>query len=561
MRFGRNHLDESSMSLGFQEKLWFSSWPKDVPKSIDYPEVSMGQMLRKTAEKFPENSALNYSKQKITYRELDVLTARFAEAIRDRGVEKGDRVAIYLPNFPEFVVAYYGALKTGAIAVAISPAYKERELLHILTDSDARVIVCWDKLLQFVNAVKEKRKIDHIITAAGRASLFQRPTGSSEVVQRETENMNMLLADYDGISGLAEIQPKNDLALLQYTGGTTGVPKGAMLTHYNLAVNAFQFSTWLGMKTGEIHLAALPLFHIYGMTAAMNAPICTAGSIVLIPDARDTNAIIQAIDDFKPTVFCGVPALYVALINQPDINEHKLHSIRVCVSGASPLPQQVQRKFEELTGGRLVEGYGMTETSPVTHVNPLDNREKNRPGSIGIPISDTDARIVDSDNEERALPVGAVGELLIRGPQVMIGYWRNIQETKTVLRDGWFYSGDIASEDKDGYFRIVDRKKDMINVSGLKVWPREVEELLNEHHAIRETAVVGTPDPTSGEAVKAFVVLKDEFRDKVSVSEIISFCKERIANYKAPKVILFQDELPKSSVGKILRRELREQSR
>jgi long-chain acyl-CoA synthetase len=544
------------MSVEPPEKPWIGCWPKDVPKSIDYPEISLGQMLHKTAGTFPENPALYYSKQKITFFELETLAGRFGKALQERGVRKGDRVALYLPNIPEFVVAYHAVLRIGAIGVAVSPLYKERELLRILTDSEAGVIVCWDKLLQLVEAAGNKRKLDHIITATGHDMSLRVSNLTRENSTLETENVNALIAENDGVSSLAEIQPRKDVALLQYTGGTTGVPKGAMLTHYNLVANAIQFSTWLGMKAGEVHLAALPLFHIYGMTVAMNAPILTSGSIVLIPDPRDTDAILQAIDNFRPTVFCGVPATYLAIIDRSDMHRDRLRSIRVCVSGASPLPFQVQQKFEAMIGGRLVEGYGLTEASPVTHVNPLDSVEKNRSGSIGIPISDTEAKIVDAETGDHVQPPGIAGELVIRGPQVMIGYWRNAQETKMALRDGWLHSGDIATMDSDGYFRIVDRKKDMINVSGMKVWPREVEEVLYEHPAVREAAAVSIPDPTSGEAVKAFVVLKEGCKE-VAPSEIVEFCKERIASYKAPKIVVFQDTLPKTSVGKILRRELR----
>jgi long-chain acyl-CoA synthetase len=526
--------------------------------SIDYPDISLAQMLHNTAESLPENPALYYSKQKITFSELETLVGKFGKALQERGVRKGERVALYLPNIPEFVVAYYAVLRIGAIGVAISPLYKDRELLQILTDSGARAIVCWDKLLQFVEAAGSRRKLDRIITATGH-DVSLRASNLTQESTQETENMSTLIAENDSITSLADIQPTKDVALLQYTGGTTGVPKGAMLTHYNLVANATQFSTWLGMKTGEVHLAALPLFHIYGMTVAMNAPILTSGSIALIPDPRDTDAILQAIDNLKPTVFCGVPATYLAIINRSDMHRDKLRSIRVCVSGASPLPLQVQQEFEELSRGRLVEGYGLTEASPVTHVNPLDSLEKNRSGSIGIPISDTEAKIVDAETGEHAQPPGIPGELVIRGPQVMIGYWHNAQETKIALRDGWLHSGDIAIMDSDGYFRIVDRKKDMINVSGMKVWPREVEEVLYEHPAVREAAAVSTPDPTSGEAVKAFVILKDGYKE-VTHSEIIQFCKERIANYKAPKIVVFRETLPKTSIGKILRRELRDKT-
>lgn len=525
-------------------KPWIKNWPQNVPESLDYPEISLGNMLRMSATESPQNIAVYYSESKTTFRELDRIADRFGEALQGLGIRKGERVAIYLPNFPQFVFAYYGALRVGAIVVTISPLYKERELAHILSDSGAKALICWDKLYPYVEAAKDKIKVVDIIT-----------TGASYPI---SDGLKALLAKYQGSPKPVEIDPKKDLALLQYTGGTTGIPKGAMLTHYNLVVNTVQFSTWLRMKPGgEVHLSVLPFFHIYGMTVAMNVPVYTSSPMVLIPDARDINGILRATDNYKPTIFCGVPATYVALINQPDIRQHDLSSIRVCVSGASPLPLQVQRRFEELTGGRLVEGYGLTETSPVTHVNPLDDPAKNRSGSIGIPISDTEAKIVDLELGDHHLPLGTPGELVVRGPQVMMGYWNNPEETKMALRNGWFHTGDIATMDSDGYFRIVDRKKDMINVSGLKVWPREVEEILYEHPAIKEAAAVAVPDLASGEAVKAYVVLKDESKGKVAVSQIIEFCKEKIAAYKAPKIVEFRDALPKSSVGKILRRELR----
>ena len=547
------------MSSASSEAPWFRNWPMDVPRTINYPPASLADFLSKTSETHPNNVALYYSGGKTTYKELCSFANRFGRAVQDRGVEKGDRVAIYLPNLPQFVVAYYGTLMVGGTVVAISPMYKENELFQILADSAAKVLVSWDKLLPYARNVRHKTKVEAVITCnfndfpGSSSNAMRDQTGQDEV------DMNTLLEDLSSSPKRVEIQPKQDLALLQYTGGTTGSPKGAMLTHYNLVANAIQFSTWLRLNLGtEVHLAALPLFHIYGMTVAMNVPISTSSSLVLIPDARDTDAVLRAIDEYKPTIFCGVPAMYKILLNHPGIAKHGLRSIRVCVSGASPLPIQVQKRFEELSGGRLVEGYGLTEASPVTHVNPIDNPEKNRSGSIGIPISDTAARIVDVETGDNALPSGTIGELVISGPQVMLGYWNNLEETKMALRGGWLYTGDIASMDSDGYFRIVDRKKDMINASGLKVWPREVEDVLYDHPAIKEVAVVASPDPISGEVVKAFVTLNDEYRGKVQASEIIDFCKSRIADYKAPRIVDFRDALPTSSVGKILRRQLRE---
>ena len=547
------------MTAETKEWPWFNHWPEDVPRTIDYPELPLARVLSNVAKSHPEKVAVYYSDGKITFRELHTFANRFGKALQDYGIEKGDHVAIYLPNIPHFVVAYYGALEVGACVVAISPIYKERELLHILADSSARILVCWDKLLPYVRNVRDRTKLERMITCSTNESLLLDSKSTHEQIAQAEVDMNAFLTKASGPGKTVEIQPKADLALLQYTGGTSGTPKGAMLTHYNLVVNAIQFSSWLRLRPGgEVHLAVLPFFHIYGMTVAMNVPIYTSSAMILIPDARDTDAILHAIDQCKPTIFCGVPAMYMALMNRQDIGKHALNSIRICVSGASPLPTQVQRRFEELTGGRLVEGYGLTETSPVTHVNPIDVQENNRPGSIGLPISDTEARIVDIDTGSTDLPPGSTGELVVRGPQIMLGYWNNPEETRRVLRNGWVYTGDIASMDSDGYFRIVDRKTDMINVAGLKVWPREVEEVLYEHPAVKEVAAVAVPDSTNGQVVKVFVTLKDGQEGKISASEIIEFCKARIADYKAPRIVDFRGTLPKSSVGKILRRQLRE---
>jgi long-chain acyl-CoA synthetase len=354
------------------------------------------------------------------------------------------------------------------------------------------------------------------------------------------------------------LDPAEDIALLQYTGGTTGIPKAAMLTHRNLVVNAIQFATWLYLRDRDVSLSVLPFSHIYGMTAALNSPIYTSSKMILISDPRDTGLLVDAIDKYEPTIFCGVPTLYTDLLNYPNIKEHKIRSIRTCISGASHLPQEIQRRFEELTGGRLVEGYGLTEAGPVTHVNPLDSPEKNRPGSIGIPISDTICKVVDAESGDRELSPSEEGELVVKGPQVMLGYWRMRNETNLALKDGWLFTGDIVTMDRDGYFRIVDRKKDVINVSGFKVWPREVEETLYEHPAIKEAAAIPIPDIESGERVKAFVVLNDEFKGRVSISEITSFCNGRLAAYKVPRIVEIRESLPKTSVGKILRRKLKD---
>ena len=545
------------------EKPWLSSWPQGVSQSIKYPEIALGEVLRNSAAESPDSVAVSYFGTELTFKQLDKLVDKFAEALQDLGIKKGDRVAIYLPNVPQFVIAYYAALRVGAIVVALSPLYKETEISHILRDSGAQVLIAWDRLYPFVQAVRGETKLTNVITTSVRDYLppllrmLSPLKGVKSYACPGALDMKAVLAKYSGEPKPVEVKAR-DVALLQYTGGTTGIPKGAMLTHYNLVVNVEQVREWLQVRPGQdIHLSVLPFFHIFGMTTAMNLPINMKSKMVLVPDARDIPGVLNTIEKEKPTMFAGVPTLYIALINMPDIQKRNMRSVRVCFSGASALPLEVQRKFEALTGGRLVEGYGLTETSPVTHVNPLDDPKKNRPGSIGIPVSDTESKVVDLETGERDLPAGEAGELVIRGPQVMMGYWNKPEDNKVSLRDGWFYTGDIASMDPDGYFRIVDRKKDMIDVSGYKVWPREVEERLFEHPAVREAAVVGIPDAKSGEAVKAFVVLKQGYEGKVTGDEISTFCKQKIASYKAPKVVEFKGELPKTVVGKVLRRELK----
>jgi long-chain acyl-CoA synthetase len=545
-------------------KPWLSSWPQGVPQSIKYPEISLGEILRKSASESPNQVAVIYFGTRLTFRELDSLVDKFGEALQDLGIKKGDRVGIYLPNIPQFLIAYYGALRIGGIVVALSPLYKETEIGHILKDSGAKVLVAWDNRYPYVQAVKDTTELTTVITTSVRdylspiLRLLSPLKGVKSYACPGAQDMKTLLAKYPGQPRPVEINPKKDVALLQYTGGTTGIPKGAMLTHYNLIVNVAQCMEWGQLRPGvDVHLSVLPFFHIFGMTTAMNSPIYTRSTMILVPDARDLSGILKTIDKNKPTIFCGVPTLYNGLINRPDIQKHNLRSVRLCISGASALPVEVQRKFEALTGGRLVEGYGLTETSPLTHCNPLDDPQKNRLGTIGIPVSDTEAKVMDIDTGERSLPAGEAGELIIRGPQVMMGYWNKPEDNKMSLRGGWFYTGDIASMDPDGYFRIVDRKKDMIDISGYKVWPREVEERLFEHPAIMETGVVGIPDARSGEAVKAYVVLKPGYEGKVTAEEISNFCKQKIASYKAPKVVEFKAELPKTVVGKVLRRELK----
>ena len=547
------------------EKPWFRFYPKEVPHSIDYPNITLSEALKESAQKFPDNPAIIYFGKRISYRELDELVDKFATALQDMGVKKGDRVGVQLPNIPQFVIAFYGALRAGAICVACSPLYKAREIEHQLNDSGTETLVCMDTLYPIVQKIREATKLRNVVTTSPRdylppllRTLAPLKGVKSHKCPGATDFLAVMKTSGPNPKPVA-VKP-DELALLQYTGGTTGVPKGAMITHRNLIANAAQCEVELPIRRGiDINVTALPLFHIFGMTCAMNAAVLTGTTMLMIPDPRDPKAILSAISKYKATVFCSVPTMYIALINRPDIKKYDLSTVRACLSGAAPLPVEVQKKFEQLTGGRLVEGYGLTESSPVSHVNPLDDPKKNRPGSIGIPVPDTEAKIVDLETGTKDLKPNEVGELVLKGPQVMQGYWNKPDETKITLKGGWLFTGDIAKMDEDGYFYIVDRKKDMIDVSGLKVWPREVEEVLYEHPAVNEAAVIGVPDAYRGETVKAYVTLKPGYQGKVTEEDIIKFCKEKIANYKAPRMVEFRESLPKTLVGKILRRALKEE--
>jgi long-chain acyl-CoA synthetase len=552
------------------EKPWFKFWPKGTPKHIDYPEIPLFGLLKNTAEKYPDKTALVYFDREITYKELDLLSDKFATALADLGVKKGDKVAIFLPNTPQFVITYYGAIKTGAIETAISPLYKEREVEHQLNDSEAETIVVLDLLYPIVEKVWEKTKLKHVIVTglkdympsakAFLGSLLKKIPSHKVEPKTGIYFFKDLISKYPANPPKVEINSREDLVALQYTGGTTGTSKGAMLTHMNLVSNAIMCAAWLqGTESDETFLAVLPLFHIYGMTTSMNAPIYLAGKSILLP-RFEVSSTFQAIQKYRVTVFCGAPTMYAMLLSHPDLGKYDCTSVRFCISGSAPLPPEVQKKFMEVTGGVLVEGYGLTESSPVTHCNPLDKSMKTvKVGSIGLPWPDTDAKIMDVETGEKELGVGEVGELVVKGPQMMKGYWKMPDETAAVLRKGWLYTGDIGKMDEDGYFYITDRKKDLIKYKGYSVYPREIEDVLYEHPAVKLCGVIGKPDPVAGEIPKAFVVLKEEAT--ATEKEIMDFVNERVAPYKAIRVLEFRKELPMTLVGKVLRRVLQEEEK
>jgi len=524
-------------TLNFEAKPWLKHWPTDVPKTIKCSAISLHGLLEQATQNYPQKIAIVYGEQEITYAQLDCFSNQFANALAQLEVKKGDRIALYMPNISQFVIAYFGALKAGAVVTAISPLHREREVEYQLCDSGAQTIVTLDTLVSVVTHVAEKTQLKNfIITTLADCFLYSFFKG----VPNDKLNVT--------------IKPAEDLATLQYTGGTTGTAKAAMLTHSNLVSNALAFAAMIQGTTRDNFLTVLPLFHIYGMTTSMTVPVSLAAKMVLLPKFEPAKAC-EAIERHKITVFCGVPTMYQILLADHDIVKYDLTSIRVCISGASSLPPHIQKQFMGVTGGFLAEGYGLTEASPVTHCSPVD-KALLCVGSIGLPLPDTDAKIVDLETGEKTLNVGETGELAVKGPQIMKGYWNHPDETAMVLRDSWLLTGDIARMDKNGYFYITDRKKDLIKYKDYSVYPRELEDILYEHPAVRLCVVVGKKDSAAGEVPKAFVVLKE--KAEASSEEILAFVNDKVAPYKAIREVEFREELPISSAGKVLRRMLQE---
>jgi long-chain acyl-CoA synthetase len=517
-----------------------------LSKHIDYPNLPLQALLETNSRRFGDKTAIVCGERHVSYSELDLLSNRFANALIGLGANKGDCIALYLPNIPKFIIAYFGSLKAGAIVTAISPLHREREVAYQLRDSGAQTIVTQDSLCPVVAQAATNAPIKNIIITGLEENNAK--TAPDALSFRE------LLSEASPSSPTLHFDPAADLALLQYTGGTTGTPKAAMLTHRNLVSNAVAFAATIHATRRDVFLTALPLFHIYGMTTSLTAPISAAAKMVLLPKFEPAKAL-TAIQQQHITVFCGVPTMYTMLINHPDLGNYDLTSVRVCISGASALPPQVQKRFMEVTGGFLAEGYGLTEASPVTHCSPVDKSLPLRIGSIGLPLPDTEARIVDAE-DAAPLGVGETGELAIKGPQVMAGYWRRPDETTQVLHDGWLLTGDIARIDADGYCYIVDRKKDLIKYKDYSVYPRELEDLLYEHPAVQLCAVVGKPQSGVGEVPKAFVVLKKDA--SATADELMTFINGKIAAYKAIREVEFRSELPLSGAGKVLKRALKE---
>ena len=554
------------------EKPWFKNYVPNTPHEIKIPAGSLAGYLDRAIEEFPENIALHFEGLKISYRELGLLVNRAANGFTRLGVKKGDTVAIMLPNVPQFVIAYFGALKCGAIVTPVNPLSVPKELRIYLQDTKAKTIVTLNFFYKTVNAVREESSLENVIVTAAwdPLSKIKQVLAPKTVYKHEMKEVpplrkgDLLWNEWLAQSSAdppapVDINPADDLAVYQFTGGTTGIPKAAMLTHNNLKANCEQCGAWmhwLATRGKETFVAALPLQHIFGQTVAMNLAISWGCAILLIPNPRDIKSLLKAIDKIKPTYFPIVATMAIAIYSHPDVSKYSIKSLKLSIAGAMALPAEVTKRFEEATDSMILEGYGLSEASPVTHANPLDKKLR-KIGSIGLPLPSTDCKIVDLEDKTKTLPVGEVGELAVKGPQVMKGYHNRPDETADVMtKDGWLVTGDIAKMDSEGWTYIVDRKKDLINASGYKVWPRDVEEILFENPKVKEAAVIGVPHATRGETVKAFVVLQPG--QTATVEEIRAFCKEKMAVYKVPTDVEFVESLPKTMVGKVLRRELRE---
>jgi len=545
------------------KKPWFDFYPEGVPRTIDYEETTLHEAFLRAAKEFPRKPALTFMGKVIDYEELLDLVNRFAASLSEMGVKKGSKVATLLPNLPQMVIAYYAALSLGASMVLNNPLYTDRELEHQLNDSESEFLVTLDLLAPRMIALKPKTGVKEIIICHINDYL---PFPKKQLFPIVKKDMFRKIEKQEGVHEFLDLVKKakpnppkvkvtfDDIACFQYTGGTTGVSKGVLLTHGNLSKNVQQIIAWFPeFNPGEeVELGVLPFFHSFGMTTVMNLSLWNAWNIILIP-RPEPQAILEALDAYKPTFMPAVPTMYVGMLRHPDFKKYDVTSLKGCFSGAAPLPMEVIREFEEATGSQIREAYGLSETSPAATINPFGGQTK--VGSIGLPIPDTDLRIVDLETGKKEMPVGESGEVIIKGPQVTSGYYKRPDETKEAVRDGWLYTGDIGMMDEEGYFYIVDRKKDMIIAGGYNIYPRDIDEVLFEHPKVVEACAIGVPHEYRGETVKAYVVLKPG--ETSTEEEMIAYCKEKLAAYKVPKIIEFIDDLPKSAVGKILRKELR----
>jgi long-chain acyl-CoA synthetase len=552
---------------------WLAHYDRGVPQTIEYPKAPLFHFLEEAARKYPDRACTIFNGAVISYKEMNAQTDHMAAALVELGVKKGDRVGIFMPNTPQFVIAYFGILKAGGVVVAVNPTYPPDEVLTPVNDANIEIMFTLTRFYNVLKTVREKSRLKRIIVSNVKEALSPIMRILFTLAKEKKEGhhidglaegdlwMKDLLAKHaNSPKPRVDISP-DDTALFQYSGGTTGIPKGAIAMHRNVVANTLQIKSWMtGLSEGqEVVLMGIPLFHVYGMVAGMNFAMAGGASMVMIPNARDLKDVLKNISKHKATIFPGVPLLYNGINNHPDVKAGKydLSSIKACISGSAPLMRETKEQFERLTGGKVFEGYGLSEAPTATHCNPLNG--VNKTGSIGMPLADVDVKIISLDDGETELQQGEIGEIAINGPQVMKGYHNMPTETANTLRqmkDGktWLFTGDIARMDEDGYFYIVDRKKELIKPGGFQVWPREVEEAISAHPKVLEVGVGGIPDPNRGETVKAWIVVKPG--ENLTVEELKAFCKEHLAPYKVPTHYEFRSELPKTTVGKILRREL-----
>ncbi|MEW5550347.1 long-chain-fatty-acid--CoA ligase [Peribacillus frigoritolerans] len=553
-------------------KPWQAIYPEQIPAVLSYEDKPLYSFLKESAEEFPDKVSIHFQGKELTFREVHESALKFAAYLKSIGLQKGERVAVMLPNCPQGVISFFGILMAGGVVVQTNPTYTERELEYQMKDSGAKMILVMDILFPRVSAVASRTDIEHIIVTAIKEYLpfpknriypFIQKKQYGIVINVEHEGNHHLFSEIMKRKITEEVDTvpidvNNDLALLQYTGGTTGFPKGVMLTHKNLLANTKMCNAWLykNKRAEERILAILPFFHVYGMTTVLVLSVMEGNTMIIMPKF-DVEATLKTIQKQKPTMFPGAPTMYIGLLNYPDIAKYDLSSINACISGSASLPLEVQEQFEKITGGKLVEGYGLSETSPVTHANFIWDQPRVK-GSVGLPWPDTDSAILSLESYEE-LPPNEIGEIAIKGPQVMKGYWNRPDETEKTFKNGWLLTGDLGYMDEQGFFYVVERKKDTIIAGGFNIYPREVEEVLYEHEAIQEVVVAGIPDPYRGETVKAYVVLKKNAR--VTEEELNEFARKNLASYKVPRSYEFRDELPKTTIGKILRRVLIEEEK
>ena len=545
---------------------WAGHYDPGVPPEIGPVAGTIPQLLLQAALRSPKSPALAFMGRTLTYGSLSHQTARLAQSLRNLGVAPGERLAFLLPNSPQLVMTFHAALRLGAVAVPLNPLLSPKEINYQLTDSGARWLVTLDHLLPKVEQTRARTNLARVIVTS-LADYLPWPLNWLYPLKARRQGLATgfkpapgLLAWRPLLKGPPLKEPPRaepeDVAVLLYTGGTTGVPKAAALTHANLLANVAQLNAWLPqVRYGEERMVGLlPFSHSFALTVCLNWPLSQGALIIVLPKF-EIQMFFQALKKHRPTMLPGVPTLFVALINHPEISRYDLTSLWACISGSAPLPLEVRDKFEALTNCRILEGYGLTEAGPVTHINPIEGLRP--PGSIGLPLPSTAVRIMDQETGTREMPIGEVGELVLKGPQVMRGYWQKEEETALALRDGWLYTGDLAKMEADGYFYIVERKKDMIISGGYNIYPREVEEVLYQHPGVKEVVALGWPDDYRGEVVKVVIVPRDGLQ--MTQEELQAFCQTQLAVYKVPKIIEFRRELPKSQVGKVLRRVLREE--